>query len=501
MPDTFSNPYATGAYVSPIGQSLANLGQSLLTGPTQAQRISMAEQALKLQTERQGTAALADIFGQYGTQGFDRNAAMKSAILGGVDSTKLADMDLYGAANKYGATSPQAANAGVGAKVGYGSTGQGFLTDQARQTAENNARIAGTMAVENAKPIQILGADGNPSLTTQGAATAAHAAPILDDTHFKGMKLAQNWGNLTHGEQAVGMGVAPLTPPEVSNYINPADGTSMRSADGAHDITTGAPIPSNYIKSSLISPTMAGLGLAPNNFGDLQAQNIEGQKATALFNQMIDTITKDPSIIGVTGAVKGGVQDATILADNVARGLGYTGLSDAVARARDMAQKAGVSEDVLTKNYDPNVSGMKSLYGVAAAQLAKANAGGGRASNFEFEQAMHQLGSPESFWASPQSAISHLTAMRDNVVRNMAINEGYMRPGRTAGGGTPNQGPPQATPAPAATPAAAPPAAGAYKSGSPLPNAAIAKLQAHPDQAADFDKLFGAGAAASVLGR
>lgn len=101
---TYTNPYG---YTSPIGEALGNLGRVLMSGPSQAEKIKIAEEALKLKRIREGTTKVSDLFALYGTPGFDRNAAMSAAVLGDYDPANLGELELYGAANKYGIADPR----------------------------------------------------------------------------------------------------------------------------------------------------------------------------------------------------------------------------------------------------------------------------------------------------------------------------------------------------------------------------------------------------------
>lgn len=244
---TYANPYS---YVSPLGQALGKLGQTLTSGPSEAQRIKAAEEALGLKREREGITRVADLFAQHGSDAFDRNAVMSAGIMGGIDPADISGYDLYGTANRFGADSRATDAAARGAGKAFSSTAQAFNIDQGNQ----NMRAANALAEDarqfNMTPVETM-VGGQPVFTPREGVFAEGVAPMVSETDAKG----QAFRDLMPDQQS---SILRGTPSRAKMYRSP-DGTVGRTSDDLTDLVTGAPIPPDAVVGT-ISDTSDSFG-------------------------------------------------------------------------------------------------------------------------------------------------------------------------------------------------------------------------------------------------
>lgn len=416
---TIDNPYAS-SFAGP----LSNLAKAFMTGPDEATKIARAETALKLQRQREGTESLANAFAQFGQPGFDRNTAISAAITGGYDPNKLAVLERYGAANTYGAKDPRTTNAFVGAGGSYGSTGQGFDETQAGLDRRNDATLKEKRYEFDSKP-QTVGSPTGPVLVRTADAIGK---PAVEDVGKVKGDFARRAINAPGGISALNpteqhfIGAAPgnQTP---RNYIGPK-GEKLQTYDGVTDARTGQPLPPGGLIAG-VQGTPDQSGLRPNVQSGLQNASIENQKFKALLDHTRQ-LANDPSNFGIPGFVKGLAQDVTQVSDGLAKGLGYTGLSDAVADAKQKAIDNGLSPNSLPGlfTFDPRLPSLHTASDLLVYQAASALAGqsGRSVSDKDVQMFRGIVGDPRDWLGNQDKYLAKL----DTIERILEVYQGVV---------------------------------------------------------------------------
>lgn len=437
---TINNPYS---FDSPIGAALRNLQGVIMSGPNDAQRQYQAEAALKLKRENENVSALGDVYRRYGTPEFDRNTAMDLAIRGGYDPAKLANMDRYYTANVYGAKDPRTTNAFVGAGGAYSSSPAGFDA-----TLAENQRQFDNMPYA-------VGSPTGPVVSTRRDAIGQPALESIDKVKGDFARRAVNsptgLAGLNPTEQKfVGAAPANQTP---RNYIA-KNGQVFQTYDGITDARTGAALPPGMIASVQGTPEQSGL--RPNVQGALQRADIVNQKFKKLITMTREAAT-NPMNFGVTGFVKGTLQDVGQLGQNVATGLGYQGINEALADTQKRAAAAGVSPALLSGVYDPQLNELHTLSDlmVFSAAEALANQQGRSVSDKDVKLFKDIVGDPREWLMSQEKYQAKLDTIERIVDAYQNVNTQNLR------GGAPSAA------APAAPGAAAPPSPAQGAPGAP----------------------------------
>lgn len=445
MAETYPNPFYGS---SPLGDALRNLSTTIMSGPTEAQRILQAEQALKAQTQRQGTSSLSGIFQQYGQPGFDRNAAMSSAITAGYDPKHLAEMERYGSANIYGVNDPRTSAAGVGAGTAFGSTPQGFRESEARHFYEFNN-----------KP-QVYGTDQGPVIGTVQTAIGKPAVEPLANVQGNAARVAMNSPGGIGAQPPAMQRFIHADPKTQTPHTYGFNGQSYITYDGTTDARTGQPLPRNpdgtggYMVST--QGDLSGVGLTSNVKGHLAQQDIALQRLSKL-GDYAQSLVK-PENVGIPGIVKSFTQNAAETASNVAKGMGYPGLQDALADMRNRAVQSGADPKLLSGlfTFDPNLPKLETAYHMLVLSGAEALAGGvGKASDRDMRVVTHMLGSPESLFASPSSLNAKMQGLQEGIGIMRGNIQSNLRPGASMPGAQAQPGGSVAPP-PAAPPGAPP---------------------------------------------
>lgn len=419
---TYTNPYN---YVSPLGDALGKLGQTLMSGPTEAQKITAAEEALKLRNARVNSQSVADIFKQYGTPGFDRNAAVADSIAGGLDPDILSKDERYLSANTNGAASPLTDNAVVGAGGAYSSTAKAFGIDQGNQNARAANTLAETAREFNDKPLNYVDTSGNPVVGTQATAVGQH--PLLSDADAKGFNLDKYFnasgggiGSLPAPEQRA-LGAESLAPAKTpSNYIMP-DGSVHLTIDGTTDAQTGVALPPGGHMGTITGNT-TDTGLTNATQSKAQQQNLALDQLDALSKYTRGLVQQDPTNVGLPGFAKGVVQDVNQVADGLAQGLGFHGIDAAIQNARAKAAAAGLNGKIISTLFDPTLPKLRQAYGLLAFTGASALAGqrGQGLSDKDVEHIEKMIGSPESLFESQANLLAGLDGLDNlsSILRN-----------------------------------------------------------------------------------
>lgn len=461
MPDTYLNPYAGE---TPIAKALKNLSTTIVSGPSDGKRLAEAEYALKLKQARENTAALGDVFRNYGTPQFDRGAALDNAIRAGVTGDNLGAYERYGAANTYGADAPQTTNAFVGAGGSFGSTAAGTREQQANDIRKTKMGIDEQRYQFDNKPMTI-GTDKGPVIVRQNEAYGQPAVEDLGKVKGNAARIALNSpGGIASADEPTqrfigASGKANGTP---RNYV--FQGKNFITDDGITDARTGHPLPAGgYLATPQGSAT--DVGLSSSNVTDLQKQDIANQRFRGLLGFTRNLAKASPDNFGVSGFVKGAVQDATQIAGNVSQGLGYKGITEAVNDMRSKVAANGLDPKLFSGVFDPKLPALHTAADLLVFSAADALAGQSGRSVTDRDVKMFKdiVGDPREWAGNQEKYLSKLDTVEQILNINQGVIDNRLR------------GVPAAQAAPGAS--AVPPGAA---SGAPQPLASQAPAAAQP---------------------
>lgn len=414
MAETLPNPFY-GA--SPIGDALRNLSSTIMSGPTEAQRILQAEQALKAQTQRVDTTSLGSLVQQLGQPGFDRANANRLMVTSGYDPKRFSEIERSNAANVFGAADPRTTNAVVGAGGDFGHTAQGVGQAQALDLYKFN------------QTPQVYGTNAGPVIGTRQTAIGQPAVEPLTSVQGNAARVAMNApGGIAAQPPALQRFIHADAKDQIThNYVS--NGVVLQTRDGITDARTGAPLPpGGYIASP--QGDITGLGIRPSVQGHLQQQDIALQRLDKLGDYAKSFIT--PQTVGVPGIVKGFTQNAAETVVNVAKGLGYSGPQEALENMKQKALAGGMDPNLVSHlfQFDPNLPKIETAYHMLVLSGAEALAGGmGKSSDRDMRVVSSMLGSPESLFASPSSLNAKLEGLKEGIALMRGNISSNLRPG------------------------------------------------------------------------
>lgn len=447
MQDTMANPFTAE---SPIGASLRNLSQIVTRAPSEAQRIFVAEKALAARRENENRASLGDMFQQYGTPGYDPAQATNMAVRAGISPDHLGGFDRYNAATRYGATDQRTTNAAVGAGQAYSSTAGGFRESEAGTDRRAMWRLGEDRYQFDSKPMTV-GTDQGPVIMRQSEAFGRPAVEDLGKVKGDAARRALNApGGLAAADETtqrfVGAGERASTTPK--NYV--FQGKNFITNDGVSDARTGQPLPQGGYLATAQGDTNA-VGLNSSVTTDLQKQDISNQRFKNLVGFTRNLAQADANNFGVAGIAKGFMQDAQAVAGNVAQGLGYSGVQEAVNTARQKAMAGGVDPGLLSGVFDPKLPALYTAADLMVFSAAEALAGqqGRSVSNKDVAVFKNIVGDPAEWTGNQQKFLAKL----DTVEQILAMNQGVVD--QRLRGGAPSAAA-QAAPGVAQPPGAAP---------------------------------------------
>lgn len=409
---SYANPYA---YTSPIGDALGNLAKTLMSGPSEADRIAAAEKALALKQTRESTRSVADMFANWGRPGFNRNAAVSEAIIAGLKPEMLSENERYLAANQYGAAAPQTDAAARGAGGAYSSTAQAFNIDQGNAMTRAANEVAEKKRQFDMTPQQAL-VNGAPAFVPQSKAFETGTAPIISETEQKGTQLGKAWGalgELPPAEQRVLGADAKPASTTPRNYVSP-DGKNHITYDGITDAANGAPLPAGGYIANAQGPAK-DVGLNTSVVTGLQKGDIANQNLGKLLDFTEKQINDAPDVnFGASGLAKDVVQNVAIAVTNVATGLNLKKPQEALAALQKQAAAAGVDQSIVSGAFDPKIGALNTTYGLLVYATASALAGqnGRDLSNADVIHAKDMVGDPLSLFSNKPTLLSKLATIR-----------------------------------------------------------------------------------------
>lgn len=445
-----------------LGATIANLGKQLF-GDNTANAIN-SEKLYAAQRENAETDNLMKRVAQGGgAQALASDPVAQAMILGaGMKPGAFGDLGLLGAATQFGAADPRTQNFQVGTGQSFSNTADAFnakLAEDRRSTDMASAdrrygvdQSIGQQRYEfDNKPINAIGANGQPVFAPQGQAATGGYSPVLSNTETQGTLARQNFGSMgalpANEQEYLGANISAdkRTP---KNYI--LNGQNFLTYDGVTDVR-GQPLPSGgYIGN--VQGGAADAGLTNSVTTDVQKNILSNNKFKNLAALTREYAQKDPNNFGIPGFIKGTVQDVAQLAGTVAQGLGYNDVETAVTSALADAQRNGVDPSLISGLYDPNLSGLHTLSDLMVYSAAEALAGqsGRSVSDKDVQFFKRIVGDPRDIFMNQQKYLTKLT----QIERILDMNQATLRDAQM-NGAVPNMGagqvPPEtAVPAPQA---------------------------------------------------
>jgi hypothetical protein len=462
MVDTVANPYGGQ---SPLGAALKNLSGALMKPSNEAAKINQLEHALAQKQKRENTAALGDMLRNLGSDRFDRQAAIDAAVRGGVSPDHLGGYERYNSANQFGVADPRTTNAFVGAGGAYSSTAGGFRESEANTNARAAAVLAENQRQFDQKPTTI-GTDRGPMIVRQNEAYGQPAVEDLGKVKGNVARVAVNSpGGLAGADSTTRqfIGAEGKGEPTPRNYVAPGN-VQLITYDGVTDARNGQPLPpGGYIANAQGAAT--DVGLTTKVQGGLQEQNIANQQFKGLLGYTRNLAKADANNFGVSGFIKGTVQDVNAIGGNIAQGLGYRGIQEAAEATRQKIIASGMDPGLFSGVFDPRLDSLHTSADLLVYSAAEALAGqsGRQVSDKDVKMFKGIVGDPRDWMGNQQKflakmdTLEQILAMREGVVAN------NLRPGNPAS--------PPAAPGVAASPMS--PAPGAPSIPAPAPSTPV----------------------------
>ncbi len=326
--------------VDPIAQTISDLGAQMFGGDQITPAIKR-EQLLKLQRENVETGQLANQYRLHGTPNYNRNDIAMLSTLAGQNPQYAADMDRYLTVNAgtQGDAASRAFNAAGGA---WSGTSSGFNADQTRQSSQAANALAeyarqadATLAQKDDQywnePMPVLGNTLQPTYAPRSALTPQSGyTGIMTNAERQGTLAGQmlnnpgGMGSYPQPEQRYVGADAGAGGDRKPFNVRGGDGNIYLTPDGVSDVY-GRTIPIGPNNAAIgIQDTAEGAGLTTATQTQVQQQEIAFNEFSATLQQARD-ISRDPSIFGVTGNVRYGLQQAGQIAQNMGMMLSKDG--------------------------------------------------------------------------------------------------------------------------------------------------------------------------------
>lgn len=396
-----------------IGEAFSNLAK--LFAPPSAQDMYMGA---KMQRDQQDLLA--------------RQAAVSRIRARDPSFADLLDTDPTAAINNYGALqlAQRAALPGatpeslgifqLGAGRPFKDTAGGFREDlrseEARNAADNRAKVA----VAALAPVQQDAVRFGAPSVAQIYGMEELAQPRAGNISLKpGEAVRTPDGRTING---------PAKPMTAENYFNVMlpDGTTALTADGKTDVA-GRPlaaVPVGKVSMS-VQGDRSAVGLAPTTSNQTEANRLGAELETGryLIQQARQLAQANPGVFGLSGAIRGGVQD-----------LGQTITEMLAAYGDQTPELAGLGRQALSElngvapNYDPAIGRARKMLLDLAYLNARLNNSNGDIGRNELEHSLASLGVGGPL-SNTQSLMAALDAMEQNMAARAAGMQALRAPG------------------------------------------------------------------------
>lgn len=476
------NPYRAGQ--SSLGKALTDLGSQVFggdqLGPALKREQLLAAQRSNVEMQNLMNAA----------SGGDINmAAAAPAIIGsGYDPADFFKLNLGLSANKYGAASPQAQNAQVGAGQSYTNTADAFFrsdaTDRRGQDIASSDRRYNTdrdyaatifgintrdaterrgQDIKSAdsryefdnKPVETM-VGGKPVYTRQSEVFNPDVAPVLKPDEMSPQALYDNYYKLAE-DTAAASGV-PFDPAKAREFA--MSQAARRSA--GRNIKVGP---------DGVEISEGGIGgLTSNVQSTLQKQSIENEifkRTSALASEYLIN-PENANLFGIVGAGRQMVQGGLEAAGALAQTLGYESPQQLRAEVQDQLVRNGAA-GFFPNAFDPGLDEVDTLWTMLVYQGAAALAGQEGRSISDKDVALFKtvFGDPKGLFESQQSLRAKIV-MANRIVDARSGVQNNALAGRALSDGAPPRPPSSGT-------ISAPDTAGtSYETAIPIENEADA---------------------------
>src|SRR5690606_32114269 len=256
-------------------------------------------------------------------------------------------------------------------------------------------------------------------------------------------QLLGNWDTLDQlpPEQRAVLGAEPnaATASGVKNYILP-DGRVLLTRDGQTDMQGNPLPPGGYLGT--VEGSAKDVGVLTNAATTaVQEQKLAVQKFRGLLALTREVAEKDPTNFGLPGFIKGTVADVALLADGIAKGLGYNGAAQAIAEARQRAVANGVSPTLISGLFDENLSGLHTVADLLVYSAAEALAGqsGRSVSDKDVQFFKEIVGDPRSWLMSQDKFLAKMDMLERIINTTGGVLDEALFNGLTPGQPTPQQ--------------------------------------------------------------
>ncbi len=449
-------------------QATSKLGQ-IWSGGNEGQRVLTAEKALQArqQTDETNATTAARQQAQQYINSTDPTKLDSTTLGRSLAGIALAGGDVNQASGigrlflpyARGAQDPMTTNALVADKVPYGSTYHGERMSQgaamARQNASDAAATSRALAVAGATPREAWdpainnGQGGFRYVTTSQAVDPAMGlrAPVQVG-EVQGQAALAALPTMSPEQRAEFGGYAPkaANPGTPWNYIVPGGETHLvTDASYANGMDAqGRPIPRGGYRGA-VQGSATDAGIPKSNVVDVTRSNRAVDLFDRTLNYVENLVQKNPTAVGVPGALQSATQDARIIADGLAQSFGARSAPEAVSAIRGALIQQGADPELL-KAFDPAPDQITSAYQILVYQIANILGPGDRIAKDDVQRAMMMVGDPNSFRANPASLMSKFEPLRQLSADIKAANARSLAGGNglsPAAGGMP---PPAAAP-------------------------------------------------------
>lgn len=355
------------------------------------------------------------------------------------------------------------ARSSLAAGDAYSSTGLAFQQNQANELEKQRLAEATRVKLAENELRPVVTPDGIRYARQSAAVGAAYPASVDQTRAVEINRVLPTVPEERRVDFALG------NQPQKVPRTYTANGQSFITYDGVNNAQTGQPLPPG---GAIVNPqgSATDVGMRPNVQAGLENAEIQRGRFRSLLQQTRAIAERDPTLFGLPGQIRRVGQEGLQLASGLAQVFGANSVQEATTSAARAAQNAGVSPQLVSQLFDPNLPALNAASNLLVYQAAAALAGqeGRGVTDRDITRFMNIAGDPASLFESQQSYLTRLATMEailEGQVRSdsdVMGRRGVPTPGAPVSAAPPLGGAPQAVPQPAA------PAAPAATGGAPV---------------------------------